>query len=211
MEDDAIITIKPKNVLVTSEHLFDGLRRLASLVSSHPNPGLSKRLLRPLTLPLWSLASWTAGEQYEEYRGPAKYLLSILLRLSSDAREHITISDNLLFNGNAKGQTPWIYAGNEAGKIWIKKRTITSLPSIFDLTSSTAQVEVDAKVKSFMEVLQLSLEEDSKVIAILFLRLCKRWLQHDESNRTSFSGQRRRQVSQERPRNRSLMLRSYKP
>ena len=182
-ETDGIVTIRAENVLVSSEHLFDGLRRLASLVSSHPNPGLSKRLLRPLMLPLWSLASWRAGEQFEEYRGPAKYLLSILLRLSSDAREHITISDNLLFNGNAKGPSPWTYAGEETGKIWIEKRTTTHLPSIFDLTSGTAQVQIDAKVRSFMEVLQLSLEEDSKVIAILFLRMCKRWLQHDESQR----------------------------
>ncbi len=172
--------IKPADVFVTEFELADALRRLVSLVSSHPNPGLSKRLLRPLLLPLWALASWKAeGNEYEEYRRPAGYLLNVLLRLSSDAEELIVISDNLLFDGSVKPSIGWTYAA-ENGKVNIYRRTSNNIDFIFNLPSSLDQSKVDAKVNAFMEILKMNEENDDNGISALFITLCKRWLQQDE-------------------------------
>ncbi len=55
------------------------LRRLQSLLNSHPNPGLCKRLIGRVLLPLWTLSSWpnSAGQTKESYSSPSAELLKI--------------------------------------------------------------------------------------------------------------------------------------
>jgi hypothetical protein len=96
-----IETLGSPNVLVSAPEVSKGLQRLSTLLTSHPHPSLTKRLLNPILLPLWSLSSWPDGYEYTErcYRKPAGMLLRILLQLSSgtkDSRKTEDSSPNLL-------------------------------------------------------------------------------------------------------------------
>ena len=54
--EEPIITLGVSKVLVSSLDVAQSLQRLTGLVTSHPHPSLTKRLLRPILLPLWSLS-----------------------------------------------------------------------------------------------------------------------------------------------------------
>lgn len=165
-----IITLNPNRIIVTAQELSEALRRTASLLSSHPNPGLSKRLLDRVLLPLWSLSSWPVDtpEELEEWRAPAGYLLQILLQLSVGGTSLLTIIDNFLFQGNRDSGVCWSYKASIGG-IQIELAMNKSQHPLSDL---------DAKVSTFIELIRPSKETDQ--VPELFLALCKRWLSVSE-------------------------------
>jgi hypothetical protein len=174
--DTAVTNVKPRNVLVTEYKVAEALRRLASLLSSHPNPGLSKRLLDRVLLPLWSLSSWAVGdsaELEEQWRAPAQFLLQILLPLASDGKHLMTIAQNLLYEGNLESnKLCWVYRPGPAGGIQIEKgENHDRNPSYFDDATLRS---LDGKVDAFVNLIKLL--KDSDDVPALFISLCKRWL-----------------------------------
>lgn len=153
-----------------STQVAEALRRLASLLSSHPNPGLSKRLLEPLLLPLWSLASWTAsGDELEAFQAPARFLLQILLQLSSG--QLMSIAQNLVYQGNRdESKLCWTYRPASGEGIEIEKWSGHD-DRLFD---EFALKSLDEKVKAFIELLKPLREQDD--VPALFLFLCRRLL-----------------------------------
>jgi hypothetical protein len=176
-----ISSTRSSYLLATSSELADALRRLGSLLSSHPNPGLSKRLLSRILLPIWSLASWPAeATELEEWRAPASYLLQVLLQLSSDGKALITISQNLLYTGNDDSKSlRWSYKLCPQGGIRIEKRT----SGIFgDCAFEKPIVEqlLDRKVDALMAFMSPTADTDG--VPKLFLSLCRKWLLAEDEN-----------------------------
>ncbi|KAI9744928.1 MAG: hypothetical protein M1818_001854 [Claussenomyces sp. TS43310] len=173
ISNDEIINLSTKHMLVSASQLAEALRRLASLLSSHPNPGLSKRLLGRLLLPLWSLASWPAKDnEKEEWRAPAMFLLQILLQLS-DAKQLIIIAENLMFYGKKiQGRLPWRYKATSMQGIIVEK-WLDRQPKM-DLMNEEDLEVLDRKVETFVVLLQAT--RDDSVVPALFLSLCKQWV-----------------------------------
>lgn len=166
-----VIDLTIPRLLVSSSKLAEALRRLSSLISSHPNPALSKRLLGKLLLPLWSMFSWPCeGTQFEEWRAPAGYLLQILLQLSDVSRIEV-IMDNLTFIGMTEDTTmPWQFRADTGG-IYI----CIANPTHGDGQRNGVNFKVlDAKVDAFIALLQQT--KDGEAIPALFLDLCRTWL-----------------------------------
>lgn len=180
--------------LVSGRDVADALRRLASLLSSHPNPGLSRRLLNPIVLPLWALASWPAtGNQFEDYRAPATFLLQTLLQLSTNAMALAKIADNLLFTGEKDSSfVPWEYVArkDEIAVEWPEKKISFSIHEELSID----QELMDHKVGTFMNILKLIGE--GTIVSQLFLRLFKRYLVEDEKKSS--------EILLEAPRERSI-------
>lgn len=160
---------------MTAPKLAEALRRLASLLSSHPNPGLSKRLLEPLLLPLWSLSSWTANdpELEEQWRAPARFLLQILLQLSSGGTPLKNIAQNILYQGNRdEGKILWAYETAPKGGIQVRKWADSEKKSsAFDRRMLDI---LDEKADAFIELLKPLKDNDD--VPALFLSMCRKWL-----------------------------------
>lgn len=94
--------------IVSSSRISTAIHRLKILTSSHPNPGLTKRLLRPVILPLWALSSWSdvKSKTIEEICNPARDLLRMFLQLASGDQSLFSIVQNLMFTGESG---KWIY------------------------------------------------------------------------------------------------------
>jgi hypothetical protein len=168
--------IRPHNIIVTATKLAEALLRLASLLSSHPNPGLSKRLLEPLLLPLWSLSSWIGdgSEQLEEkWKAPARFLLQILLQLSSSGTALTKIATNILYKGNRdESKILWTYETAPGEGIQVKKwEDHDRAVSTFDEHILTI---LDKKVDAFIELVKPLKDNDD--VPALFLSLCRKWL-----------------------------------
>ncbi|PBP25673.1 protein required for cell viability [Diplocarpon rosae] len=202
--EDSIDYLGGHKVLVTSADVAKGVQRLLTLLASHPHPSLSKRLLRPVLLPLWSLSFWPNGNEHNEkkIRDPAKKLLRTLLQVSPASADApvmpsppstlsllSTILRNINFKGRSEtGRVRWVYATAENGDIQIEELKIAVAgDNQFNLIS------IDTATEAFISLLQ-STPDLKNEISKLFMSLCKNWLANSAKTSkpsiTTRSGQR---------------------
>lgn len=93
--------------------------RLRSLTLQHPNPGLVKRIVYPILLPLWALACYSEEHQLSTYHEKVMVLLQTYFGISVGIPPLKKLLDNLLWNG---GST-WTYSTDEHGRIALTRRT----------------------------------------------------------------------------------------
>lgn len=172
---DDIIDLSQDPVLVSSEHLALAVRRLKTLVISHPNPGLCKRLLRQVLLPLWAISSWSGPniKTKEELCTPAVDLLKIFLRLGVTPELIHFIIRHLTYTGPVgPSNFAWYYKATGDGRLHIvAPRQFpgrNQQGSLFDLE------EVDAKLSVLLQLLDSTASDLD--ISSVFLDLFRTWL-----------------------------------
>jgi hypothetical protein len=184
-----IETVGARKILVLASELSKGLRRLSTLLTSHPHPSLTKRLLNPILLPLWSLSSWPDGNVYTEksYREPAGALLRTLLQLSSGTKDSsktekpsssllTTILQNLTFKGRStESEKSWFYKTAQDGGIQIEEATRSELN--YNTDDNLDLARIDHAVDTFIDQMQTMPDLDTEV-SQLFINLCLKWLAH---------------------------------
>ena len=185
--EEEVIEISAGKILASSSNLAKSLRRLMVLVTTHPNPSLTKRLLAPIILPLWSLCSWRGGNKFtdDNYSSSATHLLRTFLQLSSSSGKSAerpserpssqnltTIVENLMFDGRSEsGRLKWVYRSFQDGRIHIEERNDDHKA----ITSESDLLAINDAAVSFV-TLTGSLTELNAEISQLFITLCKRWL-----------------------------------
>lgn len=192
---DDVETLGSRKILVSAPDVSKGLRRLSTLLTSHPHPSLTKRLLHPVLLPLWSLSSWPDGNESTGkcYREPAKKLLRTFIQLSSGTKESSKterprpnllkiLLQNLLFKGrSAKNVKPWMYSTAPDGGIEIQDVTRNELED--NAGSDLDLARLDTTIDAFMDLLQTVPDLKSEV-SELFMNLCMKWLARSTKDRT---------------------------
>ncbi|KAI0593360.1 hypothetical protein F4775DRAFT_597331 [Biscogniauxia sp. FL1348] len=165
---DEVVDLRKEVILVQPDELHVALARLSSLLNTHPNPGLTKRLLYPLILPLWALSTWPfPGERLRErYCKPARDLLEIYLRLAASQEILQNLLDNLLFRGN-DDPNKGLWAYEKAGEYGIQIKSLRDEPRNMNKDLDLATLE--SKTDAFVELLK-KLGSDTD-ISTLFLRL----------------------------------------
>lgn len=175
---DEVVDLRRETILVEAEDLHIALNRLSALLDSHPNPGLTKRLLAPLMLPLWTLSTWPpAGEQLDQrYRRTANTLLKIYLKLSGTPEKFQVLLKNMLGNGNTdSSKLRWVYDQVDDSNIQVKCLR-------GDANAADPQLDLgllESKSDAFVELLQ-SVGTDSD-ISTLFLNLLRDSLKSTET------------------------------
>ncbi|KAF2964737.1 hypothetical protein GQX73_g8860 [Xylaria multiplex] len=165
---DEVVDLRKRAVLVDPDALHIALKRLSSLLNSHPNPGLTKRLLDPLLLPLWALSSWLlpTPQVKEQYCQLAQALIEIYLKLAGSADKLSAIVNNLLFCGSLSASEPqWSY--EQAGDCRVQIRRVHADESAA-LTQLNLEI-MDSKVSAFIELLQRVASDID--VSTLFLKL----------------------------------------
>ncbi|RDL37038.1 ARM repeat-containing protein [Venustampulla echinocandica] len=193
--EEDIITLGAPKILVSSGDVSRSLCNLLTLVTSHPNPGLARRLLKPILLPLWSLASWYDDASIVEitFCKPAREMLKILVQLSPVNEEPVyencprptsyclsTILDNLLFKGRSgPGKPCWEYASSKDGGIQVQQPDNNPQKDT-DIVSNLARIDhgVD-KFIAFLGILG-STPDFVTEVSRLFMSLCSKWLSNND-------------------------------
>lgn len=167
---DDVVDLQKETVILQPSQLAAALKRLSSQLNSHPNPGLTTRLLSPLVKPLWTLSSWPGVDQ--ETRDavcvPARKLLTIYFKIAGQADKYLAIIDSLLYNGDALSEN-WVWRYSQKGTQICVIRARGAV--------ANAVVELDweslgPKAASFVTLLQDSASDGdiSKVFLALFRR-----------------------------------------
>lgn len=165
-----IIDLSRDRVLVSADQLAQALFRLQALLISHPNPSLSKRLLHPIILPLWALASSIRPEAHREerYCQPAQNLLRIYFKLAAEPSRVDHVIQNLLFDGNLEGDFRWRFKETASGNIEV----IKPRDAVDNDASQYKWTNIEPKVESLIELIKsvCSAEDVSSIFTELFGR-----------------------------------------
>ncbi|KAK7536476.1 uncharacterized protein J3D65DRAFT_628738 [Phyllosticta citribraziliensis] len=155
-------------VLVPEDRLKRALSRLAALLSSHPNPGLTSRLLGNLMMPLWALLDHAKSRPIARFWSDnARRLLLTYFRLGAGANQLERLATNLLWNG----PDAWEYGPGSEGGVEVRHRQA----SVEDEGILEKMAMMEQRLESFQAILTSDSIEDHD-IGELFVKLTKRWL-----------------------------------
>lgn len=159
-------------LLVSETSLASSVGQLASLVLLHPNPGLTKRLVSPCLRPLWSLCCFSKDLSRLNLFNKIFPILCTYFKTSAGIEKLMSLSDNLLWDG----EEFWTYGPGPAGGVEIRQRSKDA--------QRMSMVEmmgiVDCRVDVFLELLQSLVGQDDDT-GSLFVYVSKRCLVGEEA------------------------------
>lgn len=189
LQEETIITIGAPKVLITAKEVAQALKRLSTLLSSHPHPSLSKRILGPIILPLWSIQCLQTGDSsldtcVKRARELLKTLILLLPLRDTPHKEHQSpktlsrILQNLTFSGRSISEDKcWNYSVASNGGILVQEIAQADLEGL-ELS------KLDKSVETFISLLREVPELEAE-ISSLFMDLCTRWLAHSDNQQPS--------------------------
>lgn len=170
VDSGEVIDLSKERVIVSAQELAQALFRLQALLISHPNPSLSKRLLYPIILPLWSLASSVRPQSHceERYCQPAQNLLRIYFKLAAEPQSIDIVIQNLLFKGSLENGPSWRFKETTSGDIEV----VHARAALDHDAAQHKWTEIEPKVESLIELIKsvCSAEDVSSIFTALFGR-----------------------------------------
>ncbi|KAL2364517.1 hypothetical protein RJZ56_002563 [Blastomyces dermatitidis] len=166
-------------VLIDEPKLLLSITRLSALVLLHPNPGLLKRLVQPVLLPLWALGCYAREHRKSFWYGKVSRLLQTFFSVSAGISRYEKLSDNILWDG---GST-WTFGPGQKGGISIRKRTESLAQET--LNAMLLVKILDDRIDSVLELLAMD-PQSEELAGDVFLHVSQKWLlgsseQHDKN------------------------------
>ncbi|KAF2460935.1 hypothetical protein BDY21DRAFT_135693 [Lineolata rhizophorae] len=168
--------------IVTEIKLRQALRRMNALIISHPNPGLTKRLVGSILLPLWGLLLYSNGKGLDQFwTNSAKYLLETYVKLSAGLPQLQLLADNIIWDGPLE----WTYGRGTEGGIELRGRQDrTGMPIGIDIMDKVTQV--DLSIATYLSLLSAG-NVDNVTLGSLFVAGTKKWLIQDKSSDRTYN------------------------
>ncbi|KAL8935607.1 MAG: hypothetical protein Q9211_004613 [Gyalolechia sp. 1 TL-2023] len=153
---------------VREDALSTAISRLSALVHLHSNPGVTKRLIGPILLPLWGLHGYALDHRRTSWAHQVHQILSTYMKLSATESQLRLLSDNLLWDGTAL----WTYTPGSSGGIEIRQRESgKEHPSDMGILVES----IDNRIDQFSSLLREAVITDEQLSGI-FTHTSKRWL-----------------------------------
>ncbi|KAJ5783119.1 hypothetical protein N7457_004893 [Penicillium paradoxum] len=165
------------NVLVDSATVDLALHRLRCLALQHPNPGLVKRIVYPILLPLWGLVCFSQEEQRTSFHEKALPLLQTYFGISLGIQPLKKLVDNLLWDGG----TNWTYNKDSEAGLALHKRSgkQNDQSNLLQLIDS-----LQSRTDLFVSLIG-SNPSSEEIIGDIFLYVSENWLvQPQDSSRS---------------------------
>ncbi|KAL8857496.1 MAG: hypothetical protein Q9178_005990 [Gyalolechia marmorata] len=142
--------------------------RLAILVQFHRNPGLTKRLVVPVLLPLWGLQCYALEHLRAGWADDIHRILNTYMKISVTDSQLLLLSDHLLWNGPPL----WTFMPGDSGGIEIRQRATEVDHS--EIMARLIQ-SIDIRVGQYSRLLRAAFLTDDQ-LSVVFTHVCKRWL-----------------------------------
>ncbi|KAJ5537255.1 hypothetical protein N7513_010441 [Penicillium frequentans] len=161
------------NVIVEDKLIDRALDRLRKLAIQHPNPGLVKRIVYPILLPLWGLVCYSQEHELKVFHDKVMELLQTYFSISVGMPPLKKLVDNLLWDG---GST-WTYSSNSQGGINLVKRNnhIDPQSNLIKLIDS-----LETRTELFARLLG-SDPRSEELTGDIFLYASQTWLVHSNT------------------------------
>jgi hypothetical protein len=167
---------KSNQILSSEAEIVLAINRLKALVLQPPNPGLVKRVVYPVLLPLWGFACFSAQQQLKSIHEDVMIVLQTYFGVSAGFPPLKKIVDNFLWTG---GPT-CAYASDSQNGILLKKPNGAGIGS-----NIVALVDdLQSRAKLFISLLDADPSHDERTGEV-FLYVSETWLtQHANNART---------------------------
>ncbi|KAL4921445.1 hypothetical protein BDW62DRAFT_174700 [Aspergillus aurantiobrunneus] len=168
---------RSRDVLSSECEILLAVGRLKTLVLQPPNPGLVKRVVYPILLPLWGLACFSMQQQLTVIHNDVVTVLQTYFGISVGFPPLKKVVDNFLWNG---GYT-FAYATGPSNAIQLRKPNVkepeNNMVGLIDALQS--------RINLFMSLLDADPSRDEQ-IGEVFLYVIQTWLAQNSSGaRTS--------------------------
>jgi hypothetical protein len=152
-------------VLVEESTLFLALERLCTITLQHPNPGLVRRLVQPILLPLWGMVCYAQAQDDKTWHAKPWALLQTYFSLSPGFGPFQKLVDNLLWDGGVN----WTFKHHPDRGISL----ITRPESDFNLVQLMDKMEI--RTQNFIKLLSSDTQSEDRT-GDIFLYVSQKWL-----------------------------------
>lgn len=160
----------PAGTLVDNVTVELAITRLRSLALQHSNPGLFKRIVYPILLPLWGLACFCKEQGMMIFHERIMALLQTYFSISVGAQPLKKLVDNLLWDGGSS----WTYAKNSNDGVFLVKRNESR-----DKASNVIKMMDSLQNRTDLFVSLLGSDPSSEErTGDIFLHVSESWLVH---------------------------------
>ncbi|KAG5977279.1 hypothetical protein E4U55_006912 [Claviceps digitariae] len=166
---DEIVHLGRHKILVSGVQLAAAVRRLKVLILSNPSPGLCRRVLKPVILQLWALASVPnpPAPIAQKYCIPAETLLHTYFTLFGKTDAIAPLIQDILCEGPPRGsERTWRFQAD--GRSGINVEAVSDSATGVDLP------QVEYKAGKLVKLIIGSCSNDE--ISALFLTLLNNWI-----------------------------------
>ena len=161
-------TLQSIPVVVSCGDIRRAISRLAALMLIHPNPGLVKRIVHPLSLSLWAITCVSNDlSEVLSLGEKARQILLMYLKVSAGSSGLILLTDHLLWDGGIE----WAFVLNHMNDLEIRRRFDEARPEAAILETME---RIDSKVNAFVELLN-DTATDAEV-GVVFVHVARKWL-----------------------------------
>ncbi|KAK2810963.1 hypothetical protein FQN50_002555 [Emmonsiellopsis sp. PD_5] len=167
LEESALNDLEGE-ILIDEPKLVLALGRLRALTLLHPNPGLLKRLVTPVLLPLWGLKCYAKEHKKSSWYDKVSTLLKTFFSVSAGVSRFENLADQILFDGGPS----WIYGPGQEGGISIRNRRSSGTPQLDPLRLMDI---LDERIDAFLELLSAD-PQSEELTGDIFLYVSKQWL-----------------------------------
>lgn len=152
-------------IKVSEESLEKALNRLSLLVTLHPNPGLTKRLVTPLMFPLWGLLCYSEHSKLIASVQRIHQILVNFFKSSAGIEKLIRLCSGLLWDGPSS----WTYRLGLAGGVEIRDR----LPENgAQLDAVAIGQNIESRVHEYIMLIRSGAVDEDE-ICIIFVHVIK--------------------------------------
>jgi len=157
-----------RDTLVQGSMVNLAIDRLKSLVLQHPNPGLVKRIVYPILLPLWGLACYSKEHELPKYHERVMALLQTYFGISVGVQPLQKLVDHLLWDG---GST-WTYVTDTQECVALARRMDSegSQSNVIELMDS-----LQSRAELYVSLLGTDPSSEERT-GDIFLHVSERWL-----------------------------------
>ncbi|PYH85703.1 protein required for cell viability [Aspergillus uvarum CBS 121591] len=168
-------------VLVDEAVLMLAIDRLTSLVLQPPNPGLVKRIVHPVLLPLWGMACYALEHQETGLHEKVLTILQAYFGLSGGLEPLKKLVDNLLWDGGSA----WTYGIQPEKSVSLVKRDPAETSrNIIRLVDN-----MQLRAKLFLSVLGADSNSEERT-GDIFLYVSERWLVNPSNESATLTNMR---------------------
>lgn len=161
-------------ILVSEAQLRLSIERLSALTLLHPNPGLLKRIIPPVLLPLWGLNCFSKEHEKPWWQEKASKLLEVYFSISGEGSPLKKLADHLLWDGTKE----WTFGPGNDGGISIRKRSGVD-PKASNLI--LLMQSLDSRAEQFLDLLKAAPQAD-ETTGDIFLHVSQKWLLEPSPN-----------------------------
>lgn len=159
---------------VPEETLKTALDRLSVLVHFHSNPGLTKRLVGPILLPLWGLHCYALEYRRSIWAEQVDQILGTYMKVSATESQLLLLSDNLLWCGSRS----WVFRPGASGGVEIRQRDDEGNNPL-DMVKMVESI--DNRVDQYLSLLKAAVVTDDQ-FGKVFTHVSRCWLLGSQSS-----------------------------